>query len=275
MPLTFLAALAVTVLSTAPVSGPTLAVEDTMHTEVAPVLVHAPRVTLSEILDRVARGEARRDSLMQDQTFLFTMRFVRGTAEKNAAPKLLFETVTRMYKKRPDKSRAQVLRDYRAFPKKKGSAGIGVTMGPGMNEDIVNFAFQPAARRDYRYRILGRDLAGNHLIYRLGFEPRSLLDPGAPHGSVWIDTNDFVIVRQEVGFAHSPAPPLLKSIDRMVIERENVNGYWVLRRVLMRAELGVPLPKFGRSFDMSLQFDQYAINTGLPDSMFVRSGARP
>ena len=33
--------------------------EDTMHTEVPEVLVTAPRITLDEILDLVARGEAR------------------------------------------------------------------------------------------------------------------------------------------------------------------------------------------------------------------------
>ena len=49
-------------VATAPAGaqGPTLAVEDTMHTAVPEVLVRAPRVTLDEILDRVARGEKRR-----------------------------------------------------------------------------------------------------------------------------------------------------------------------------------------------------------------------
>jgi hypothetical protein len=267
------AALAAVLAVAAPSTGPTLAVEDTMHTEVAPVLVRAPRVTLAEILDRVARGEARRDSLMRDQSFLLTMRLLSGTAETARPPLLLQETVARVYKrKHPDESRTQLLRSYQAKSKKPGKVTFNVSVGPNMNEDIVNFAFQPEARRDFRYRILGRDVAGNHLIYRIGFEPRSLLDPSMPRGTVWIDTNDFVIVRQEVGFDRSPAPPLIKNIDRMVIERENLDGYWVLRRVLMRAESSVPLPHLGRSFDMSLQFDQYAINTGLPDSLFVRSG---
>ena len=38
-----------------------------MRTSVPEVLVSAPRVTLDEILDRVGRGEARRDSLLADQ----------------------------------------------------------------------------------------------------------------------------------------------------------------------------------------------------------------
>jgi hypothetical protein len=258
----------------APSRGPTLAVEDTMHTEVPPVLVTAPRVTLDEILARVARGERRRDSLMTDQTVLVTARLVRN-ADGRRPPEVITETVARVYKRKPDKVRTQVLRSYVA-DQKKGKSGLRVEMRPtaGMDEEIVNFAFRPEARRQFRYRILGRDLVGGHLIYRIAFEPRSLLDPTTPRGQVWIDTNEFVIVRQEIAFDRSPAPPFLKGVDRVVIERGNVDGFWVLRRVLMRAEAGIPLPKVGRSFDFTLRFDDYAINQGLPDSLFARPSAR-
>ena len=250
--------------------GPTLAVEDTLHTEVPPVLVSAPRVTLDEILARVARGERRRDSLMTDQSVLVTVRLVRNADRKRPA-QLVSETVMRILKKKPDRVRTQVLRDYRAEEDKKGRGQVRIRLNAraGMDEEIVNFAFRPEARRRYRYRILGRDLIGDHLIYRIAFEPRSLLDPTTPGGLVWIDTNDFVIVRQELTFTHSPAPPILKDVNRIVIERQNVDGHWVLKRMLLRAEATLPLPKVGRSFDFSMSFDQYAINTGLPDSIFA------
>ncbi len=252
----------------APPAGPTLAREDTLHTQVPPVLVRAPRVTLDEILDRVARGEARRDSLMRDQSFLVTLRLVRD-ADRGHPAELLSELVQRVYKKRPDKVRVQVLRRYEAHPEKGGRTEVRLHARAGMDEEVVNFAFRPEAHRGFRYRILGRDLVGSHLVYRIGFEPRSLLDPTQPRGEVWVDTNDFVIVRQEVSFDRSPAPPILKDVKRLVIERENVDGYWVLHRVLMRAEATVPLPKVGRRFDFAMQFDQYAINRGLPDSLFA------
>jgi len=270
-----LAAAAVAGPATAPASparatGPTLAAEDTMRTEVAPVLVSAPRVTLDEILGRVARGERRRDSLMTDQSVLLTARLVRN-ADRRRPAELLTETVLRVYKKKPDLVRTQVLRDYKARAEKKDRAGVGVKVRArgGMDEEIVNFAFRPEARRQYQYRILGRDLVGDHLIYRIAFQPRSLLDPSEPRGVVWIDTNDFVIVHQELIFDRSPAAPFIKDVKRVVIERENVNGFWVLKRVLLRAETTIPLPQVGRSFDFSLRFDDYAINRGLPDSLFT------
>jgi hypothetical protein len=258
--------------SPARASGPTLAAEDTMRTEVAPVLVSAPRVTLDEILDRVARGERRRDSLMTDQSVLLTARLVRNADGKRPA-ELLTETVLRVYKKKPDRVRTQVLRDYRAREEKKGRAGVDLNVRAhgGMDEEVVNFAFRPEARRQYQYRILGRDLLGDHLVYRIAFQPRSLLDPSQPRGVVWIDTNDFVIVHQELIFDRSPAAPFIKDVKRVVIERESVNGFWVLKRVLLRAEATIPLPQVGRSFDFSMRLDDYAINQGLPDSLFGRA----
>lgn len=265
-----LAAWLIATAPSAPPPGPTLAREDTLHTEGPEVLVRAPRVTLDEILDRVARGESRRESLMVDQSFRATMRLVRDAAGGGKPPTLERETVAQVWKKRPDRSRSVVLRDRRP-PKRKGPRGeVKVEVGPSMSEEIVNFAFRPAARRDFRYHIVGRDLLpGPRLIYRLAFEPRSRLDPTQPSGVVWIDTNEFVIVRQELSFDRSPVPLFLRGVRRLVIERGRVDGFWVLRRVLMRAESTLPLPNLGRTFDFALTFDDYAINRGIPDSVFA------
>lgn len=257
--------------------GPTLAVEDTMHTEVPEVLVRAPRVTLAEILDRVAAGEARRDSLLRDQTYLVTVRMV-GHANDGKPPQLIEESVNRIWQRRPNQSRTLELRHWYAKPPKDEDSrdGVRVEAGGGMDEDIVNFAFQPSARRDYKYRITGREILGDHVVYRIAFEPRSALDVFAPSGEVWIDTRDFVIVRQEVTFRQSPVPLFLRGIERMVVERQRVDGFWVLHRVLARVRTTIPLPRYGTSIDFALQFTEYAVNRGLPDSLFTTApkGAR-
>ena len=258
----------VLVLAAAPAPpGPTLAREDTMHTQVPEVLVAAPRVTLDEILDRVARGEARRDSLIDDQAFTATFRLVKNPKRGPGEP--IAETVVRVFKKRPDHVRSIVLRQWRKKEKDKDKDNIDITFRSDMGEEVVNFAFRPEARRDFRYHIAGRDIVGNHVIYRLAFEPRSRLDPSIPSGLVWVDTNEFVILRQEVRFERSPVPLFLKDVSRMVIERTNVEGHWVLSRVLLRIETSLPLPQVGRSFDVTLLLNQFAINSGLADSLFA------
>lgn len=253
--------------------GPTLAVEDTMHTDVPEVLVRAPRVTLDEILDRVARGEARRDSLLRDQSFTATMRVMRNTVGKGT-PELFVESVSRVYKKKPNGVRTIPLRKYEKYPDKNhpDDDTVDSDFSPGMGEDIVNFAFRPENRRNYRFSIEDRKLLGDHLLYTLRFEPRSVLAVYEPSGRVWVDTKEFVILRQELEFKQSPVPLLLKSIRRMVVERTHAGEFWVLSRVLVRMELTIPLPKFGRSFDFAMALSDYTVNTGLPDSLFSASG---
>jgi len=259
------------VVSAAPAPGPTIAREDTMSTSVPEILVRAPRVTLDEILDRVARGEAHRESLLVDEQFTATFRVVR--AVYSPRPELLSERVVRVYKKKPHYVRSIMLRHYE--PHRPKSDDVQVTFRPGMDEEIVNFAFRPEARRNYHYQILGRDFVGGHLVYRIHFEPRSSLDPSAPAGTVWVDTNEFVIVRQEVTFERSPVPLFIKNVQRMVIERKRFGDYWALSRVLMRLQSTLPLPKLGRDFDIALIFDDYVMNAGLSNSFFdVKSPGR-
>jgi len=85
---------------------------------------------------------------------------------------------------------------------------------------------------------------------------------------VWVETSDFVIVRQEIEFARSPVPLFIKDVKRMVVERTHADGLWVLSRVLVRLEGTLPLPVVGKVFDVSLRFDDYEINHGIEDAFF-------
>ncbi len=257
-----------------PLPLPTLAREDTiaLASGVLPeVVVTAPRVTLEEILRRVERGEARRDSLIRDQAFTATVRLVKGSA--GARPELLSEVVTRVYKKKPDRVREILLRRWSSARSKDEAVNVGFT--PSTAERIVSFAFSPELRDQFRFRILGREIVGGHVIYRVGYEPRSPLHPFAPRGQVWVDTNEFVILRQESTFDRSPLPLLLKSVDRLVVERtQAADGLWVVGRMLMRAQFTIPVPRLGSSFDMAVLLDDYRNNAGLDDAFFAQPGGR-
>ncbi len=252
--------------------GPTLAVEDTMRTDLSEVLVRAPRVTLDEILDRVHRGEMRRDSLLRDQSYQLAIRVVRDT-DGRKTPTLVQESVNRVYmRKQPSQSRVVPLRDWKLKPKKDENGedkGVKVSVDSDMSEEIVNFAFRPSNRGEFKFKILSRDLLGDHLIYRIAFEPRSALDQFSPSGEVWVDTHEYVIVRQKLYLRQSPVPLFLKGVRGVVIERTRVGEFWVLSRILARMDMTIPVPGVGRAFDIGIQYSDYRINTGLPDSLFA------
>jgi len=252
-------------------AGAALAVEDTLRTEVPEVLVRAPRVTLDELLDRVVRGEAARESLLSDQQFTAVLR-VLSEPRGAAAARLREESVWRVYRARPDKVRAIQLRRVLGPGVKDDDETTEADFSPGMGERMVNFAFRPENRREYRFHIVGRDILADHVVYRIAFDPLSPLQP-LPSGVVWVDTRDNVIVRQEIGFSRSPVPLLIRRLDRMVVERERVDGHWVMTRVLMRAEFTMPMPRLGRALEIAMLFRDYRINRGVDPAVFGDGGA--
>ena len=60
----------------------------------------------------------------------------------------------------------------------------------------------------------------------------------------------------------------------MVVERTRAGEFWVLSRVLVRMELTVPIPRFGRAFDFAMAMSDYTVNSDLPDSLFAGTDRR-
>jgi hypothetical protein len=42
----------------------------------------------------------------------------------------------------------------------------------------------------------------------------------------------------------------------------------VLKRALIRVRMTVPMPTVGRAFDLSIMYDDYALNRGIDDALF-------
>ena len=249
---------------TAPV--PTLAVEDSLpvpRIELREVEVRARRATLDEILDRIVRGEARRDSLIHDIVYDFYARAWERQPGRESPRKTLLDQVSRVYKQQPDKRREIFLR-------RVGSPKVQVRSGPGMREELIKFAFDPRLRRFYRFQILGRDIVGGHVIYRLSFAPKSPFFR-LPEGRLWVDTNEFVILREEFWYCGvSPAPLIFKSLDDCVVERTRVDGrYWVLSRVLARVTFTFAVFGIPPQGDLAMSFGNYRINRGIDPAIFT------
>ncbi len=261
-------------------AGPLFAVEDTIPVPSMLMdvqVVTASRVSIDEILRRVAEGEAHRDSMMQDQSFtmLAALTYLDPGKSGAEATKRQWESATQVFRKRPDKVRTVPLRTRSSF---KDADDASVEVGPGMDEELVNFAFQPRTRKRFEFRIEQRQLIGDRVLYVLAFRPRSKLD-NLPTGRAWVDTKEFVIVRQEFWYRdRSPAPLFFKSIDSCVIERTQVDGkWWVMSRILARVQV-TSLARFmaraGKeklppTIDFTLSIRDWKVNQGLDDALFV------
>jgi outer membrane lipoprotein-sorting protein len=263
--------------------GPTLAAEDTIPIPSALLpeyLVTAPRVSLDEILKRVAEGEARRDSMMVDQTYTMIARITYldadGKAPTGARKKL--EYASKVYKKHPNKVREIPLLQTSDVNKKQGDDNVNVSSSRGMREQIVSFAFEPRTRTKYRFKIDDRKVVGGHVVYVISFTPKSKFDD-LPEGRVWVDTNDFVIAREEFWYRdRSPAPLVFKSIDSCVLERTKVDGkWWVMSRMLARVQVTSAARMMARlakeplspTVDFVASLSDWKINQGIDDAVFA------
>jgi hypothetical protein len=318
-------------------SGPTLAVEDTIHALVAEplpeVVITAPRQTLDDILRHVAEGEAYRDSMIVDQAFTLFIRMAGRDSKKDGLEKSepYLELATRIYQKQPDKQRTVVLREWSRYDKKdeqeeteggeidihvgdaggektggkapgdKGSpgeghaentgnsdkedrkTGVSVSVNSGMGEQFVAFAFDPKTRSRFRFRIEDRKIIGDQVIYVIAFSPKSPLDV-LPTGRAWVNTNDFVILREEFAYRdRSPAPLFMESLDSCILERTRIDGqYWVLSRILARVTLTDPVRLMGKIArtkvpkvaDFAVTWNDWIINGGIPDSLFAPAATK-
>jgi hypothetical protein len=264
-------------------AAPVLAVEDTIRLASGTLpeyVVTAKRVTLDEILRRVNEGEERRDSLMQDQVFTRVLKVVYRYDEKDSSKKAVtqLDDARRIFKKKPDLFREVPLRH--KTPGKNDD--VEVDTNEGMGEEVASFAFEPRERANYDFTIQERKWVGGHVVYRIGFVPKSKLDP-FPSGEVWIDTNEYVVVREEFWYRdRSPAPLFLESIDRCVVERSRVDGkWWVITRIFGRVKLAGPVVTFAnigkqrvsQTVDFAALYTDWQVNRALPDSIFA--GAHP
>lgn len=251
---------------------PTIALEDSLPEPTLTLpetVVHAPRASLDEILRRIADGEKIRDAWMKDQSYDVVFKVL--DAEIPDTTGLWYEYAAHIYKKLPDKSREIPLR-------RRGRERADIALGGTMGEEIVGFAFDPSTRSKYDFEIRDRYVLGDHLVYRIAFAPKSALD-GLPNGEVWVDTNEFVILREVFSYPdQSPAPFWIESFDSCVIERTRVDGrWWVLSRVMARLTFASPIraaarlagDKIPKILDVAYTQTNWEVNRGLPDSLFV------
>ena len=281
-------AAAIPALQPAWAGQPILAREDSLPVYVHPdtTRVVARRIGLAEIIRKAPEGERHKydgiSSLAFNRTFKVTLVYGGRKPEKHC-----LENSARVYYQSPDRWTEAPLRDSRYILEPDG------TRRPWSEEDEENVQFDVndgdssalwlenlppflEETEKYDFRILHRSLQRDQVLYEIGFRPRSEFDL-VPGGRVWILTGGYQIVREEYEMANLPVPWILKSVDLLTREWQEVDGRWLPRRVTARIELhtaiGLGLVRIPSAAEVVVLFDDYRLDPELDPALF-ESGAR-
>jgi hypothetical protein len=277
-----------------PAAGaPVLAVEDSIrqYELPEPVRVRATRVPLVEIIRKAQEGERRKyDGLA---SLAFTQRVkVTIDFEKPKPYTQCHEIAQRVYYQAPARWREVMLRDEEYVIEADGSRrpkdveepgggrrrGVRVEVGTSDPDDGDDAARSLTQLPDYlerldryEFTILHRSVRPDQVVYEIGFEPKSDFEI-LPEGRMWILTGRYQVVREELRFRRLPLPGILKDVDLVTREWQEIDGRWLQKRITGRARIGLPgFLRAPTAIEVSVSFDQYALNPTLDPALFEAS----
>ncbi len=242
-----------------------------------PTHSEADLMTLREIIDRCVEGEKTKLAGHHDMTATATVRTLALWKKKKLvadAAYLMYEDDEGLRKsvRLGDARRKYKLEDGAWVPdkdEKEDDSPVEVEFsdeGKGLSE--VPFFLEDQA--DYRFTLLERNLEGDHVIFKIAFEPRSPFKP-LPSGTVYVDTDAFRIIHEEFTFdKQNPMPLLIKGIRRVSREwRRLPTGEWVVSRVMAEVDFhGSWTRLIPERVTIALVLDDYRFDRGYDPARF-------
>jgi len=244
---------------------------------VRPTRSEADSMTLAEIIDRCVQGEKTKLAGHHDMTATASVRSLALWKKKKQvvdAAYLLYEDDDGLVKsvRLAEQRRKYKLDGDDWVPEKddkKDDSDVAVEFskdGKGLSE--VPFFLEDQS--DYTFRLLQRNLEGDHVIFKIAFEPRSPFKP-LPSGTVYVDTNEFRIIHEEFTFEkENPFPLLVKGIRRVSREWKRLaTGEWVVSRVMAEIDLhGSWTGLIPERVTVALVMDDYRFDQGYDPARF-------
>jgi hypothetical protein len=90
-----------------------------------------------------------------------------------------------------------------------------------------------------------------------------------PAGRMWILTGRYQVVREEIEFRRVPLPGVLRGIDLVTREWQEIDGRWLQKRITGRARLGLPgFLRAPAAIEVAVTFGQYVLNPALDPALF-------
>jgi hypothetical protein len=214
---------------------PAPGVTDTVH-------VRQHELTLEEIIARCIQGEKSKLGGHSNMTCKVSVRVLALWKKK----KEIDEVVLRHYADVQGFSRVVSLGEKHEHfelegeewvPKpKKDEKKMNIQVESGGYGDFVDLPFFLEDQQEYDFKLLDRTVEMDHVIFKVGFRPRSNFKP-LPSGTVYVDTNHYRIVHEEFTFEKNPFPLMLKKVTKVSRHWEELpGGEWVYTRILVDAE---------------------------------------
>ena len=247
--------------------------QDTVDT----VRVQTKKLTLEEILERCVQGERSKLAGHQDMTYTLTARTLLYWEKK----KEVSDTVLRIYNDAAGFSRAiqigEITRHYKLrdggwVVDEAPEKNLGIQVESEMFNDFVELPFFLEVQREFAFTLLERTLERDHVIFKIGFEPKSDFK-ALPSGIVYVDTDAYRIIHEEFHMRQNPFPLLLKDVKSISRHWEELpGGEWVFTRIMMEVELrDVFFGRTPRRAALVLLRDDFRFDTGYDPRLF---GAR-
>jgi len=250
-----------------------------------PIRVNATRVPLLEIIRKAQEGERRKYEGLRTLAYTQMVKVTIEFADRTEC----HEIAQRMYYRAPDAMREVTIRDDEYILRPDGTReaidksakkdrGVRIDIGTDDTSESRDDV-EPASaltnlpdyleRLDrYDFKILSRSIRPDQVVYEIGFAPKSDFDL-LPMGRMWILTGRYQVVREEFELQRVPLPGILKSIDLLTREWQEIDGRWVQKRITGRARVRLPgFFKAPKSLEVAVTFGQYAFNPELDPALF-------
>jgi hypothetical protein len=217
-------------------ASPRPGVTDTMHVERKPI-------TLAEIISRAIEGEKTKLLGRTSLSYTMSVRTILLWEKK----KEIYDAVMRAYTESNGFSRFVELNENKTRYKYEDGAWVededdeelepSVRVTADGFSDFTELPFFLEEVDEYTFELLGRTLEGDHVIFQIGFKPKSDFK-ALPAGTIYIDTTDYRIIHEEFRFSQNPFPMILKGLNRMSRHWDRLpTGEWVFTRVLADIEM--------------------------------------
>ena len=216
-----------------PVYGQT----DTTHVE-------RGAITLREIISRAIDGEKSKLEGRSSLSYTMTLRTIALWGEKK---KEVNDIVMMAYIESNGFNRFVEINDQtRHFNYEEGAwvedvekreEPSSVRVESDGYSDFTELPFFLEELDEFHFELLSRNLEVDHVIFEIGFKPKSDFKP-LPSGTIFIDTADYRIIHEEFHFEKNPFPMLLKGIRHLSRHWDRLpTGEWVFTRVLAEVEM--------------------------------------